>query len=465
MGRCTRWILRGALLALACLPSPTWAQSQTAERLYQEACDAGDASSCGVFALMLETGDGVPRDLARAATLYQRACELGAFAGCANLGVMHESGMGVAQDIERARLLHALACQGGEPLGCERLAALTDPSAANAGQGRGRVRHSATGAPLAGTLVTLGDGTVSAISDSQGFFAIPDLPRGRYPLRADHVGYEVTQGQVDLPFQDELIVLLTPADIEDPSAPGSIVGRVAEDQGGALRNAEVGVAGQPNARALTDNQGRFALAGVEPGTHELQFALLGYESRSVAVVVHPGRTLEIDASLSTDAIEMQPIEVVVRPSYLERNGFYQRQRGYGGRFFDRADLDEIIALDLSDVVRRVPGVVIGQSDRDFNTVATSRRSISWGLDNTFSPDGSGGGIFTQGTTRRSGDNGRPRCVLSIYVDGVLSFDPYLEWINVDLVEAVEVYGSGISAPALFTTGGNSCGAIVVWTRR
>jgi hypothetical protein len=55
-------------------------------------------------------------------------------------------------------------------------------------------------------------------------------------------------------------------------------------------------------------------------------------------------------------------------------------------------------------------------------------------------------------------------VLKIYIDGVPSFDPYLQWINIDLVEAVEVYRSGISAPAMFTTG-NSCGAIVVWTRR
>ena len=114
----------------------------------------------------------------------------------------------------------------------------------------------------------------------------------------------------------------------------------------------------------------------------------------------------------------------------------------------------------------MPGVRIREAaDRDFNTVAQSRRSINWGLDNTFNPDGSGGGVFTQGTTRRSGDNGRPPCVLTLYVDGVPSFDPYLEWINVDLVEAVEVYGNAISAPAMFAAGGNSCGAIVVWTRR
>jgi hypothetical protein len=458
MDRRTRWILGGGLLALPFL-IPSRALSQTAERLYQEACDAGDAASCGVFALMLETGDGVPRDLPRAATLYQRACELGAFAGCANLGVMHESGRGVTQDIERARLLHALACQGGEPLGCERLAALPAANATDADEGRGRVRHAASGTPLAGTLVTLGEGAVSAITDSQGVFLIPDLPSGRYRLRADHVGYEVTEGEVDLPVDEELIVLLTPADIEDPTAPGRIAGRVVEDGGGALRNAEVGISGQPNARALTDNQGRFELTNVEPGTHELQFSLIGYGPRSVPVVVHPGRTLEVDASLATDAIELEPIQVVVRSSYLERSGFYQRERSSMGRFFDRSELDKMLATDLSDVLRRVPGVALRQADdKDFLTVAQSRRSISWGLSGD-------PGIFSPGATRRSGDNGRQPCTLSIYLDGVRSFYPYLEWINVDLVEAVEVYRSGISAPPMFMAPGSSCGTIVLWSRR
>lgn len=131
-----------------------------------------------------------------------------------------------------------------------------------------------------------------------------------------------------------------------------------------------------------------------------------------------------------------------------------------GRFFDRADLDAILATNLSDVLRRVPGVAIRQApDMDFLTIAQSRRSIGWGLSGE-------PGIFTGGATRQSSGNGRQPCTLSIYIDGVRSFYPYLEWaIDMDFVDAVEVYRSGITAPPMFMAPGSSCGTIVLWTRR
>jgi hypothetical protein len=460
---CNCVIVIGAMLTLVCASTP--ASGQSAERLYREACDGGDAVSCNVFGIMYETGDGVPLDAARAASLYERACVLGAFAGCVNLGLLHEAGTGADQDLSRARLLYAMACQGGEPLGCERLEALAAVSVAEPAPAarRGRVRHAATGEPLGGTLIIFGEEGTSTISDSQGFFAIPDLPRGTYRLRADHVGYQVTEGQVVLPFEEELVVLITPGEDEDLSAPGRIQGRVTASRGDGLQNVEISVVGQPSARALTNGQGRFTISGVEPGSHELQLALLGYEPRTVNLIVHPGRLTEVDASLSTDVIELEPIQVVVRSGYLERNGFYRRQRARtgGGRFFERADIEDMGASELSDVVRRVPGLRVSRSG--FSTVAQSRRSISWGLDTNFDPNGQG--IFTRGVQRRSTDNGRPPCVLAVYVDGVPTFDSDLDWLPVSQIQAVEVYSSGLGAPIMFTVGGATCGAVAVWTRR
>jgi hypothetical protein len=323
------------------------------------------------------------------------------------------------------------------------------------------VRHSATGEPLGETLVVVGDQGASTISDSQGFFVIPDLPRGTYRLRADHVGYEITDGQVQLPFEGELIVLMTPGELEDLSVPGRIEGQVIQEQGDGLQNVEISVIGQPDARALTNGQGRFTISGVRPGSHEVRFALLGYAPRTVTLIVHPGRVTEVDASLSTNVIELEPIQVVVRSGYLERNGFYQRQRSRSGRFFDSADIEDIGPSELSDILRRVPGLSISRSG--FSTVAQSRRSISWGLDTNFDPNGQG--VFTQGATRRSTGSGRPPCVLAVYVDGVPTFDTDLDWIPVSQIQAVEVYNSGIGTPIMFTVGGATCGAVAVWTRR
>jgi hypothetical protein len=442
--------------------------AQASELLYQQACDAGDAASCNVFALMLETGSDVPQDLPRAASLYERACGLGAFAGCANLGLMHESGTGVARNIDRARMLHAVACRGGEPIGCERLDALADVTASGAPDGdvrRGRVRHVSTGAPLGETLITVGDGEASALSDPQGFFLIVGLPPGEYPLRAERVGYESSEGRIQVPFEGDLLILMTPGEFEDPGAPGRIEGRVVGDQGDELRNVEVSVVGQPDARALTNGQGRFAIQGIQPGTLEVRFALLGHAQRSATLVVQPGLITEVNAALSTEVIEMAPIEVTVRSSYLERNGFYGRRRMGFGRFFDIRDIEEISPMMLSDVLRRVPGVRIGPGGRrGMDTVAQSRRSIPWGLDpnpgTIFQPvPNAPQDLGQRGYTPDSG------CTLSVYVDGVPSFDSDLDWIPPSWLQAVEVYTSALSTPNLFWAGSPTCGAVVVWTRR
>jgi hypothetical protein len=457
-----RGIVAGTLLALAGTPSLVRGQLST-ERLYQEACDAGDASSCGVFALMLETGDGIPQDLPRAARLYERACVLGAFAGCVNLGLLYEAGTGVPQDIGRARLLHVLACQGGEPLGCERLDALADGNASTTGaaSGGGRVRHAATGVPLSDALVMIGEEGHSTMSDVQGFFTIPDLSDGEYRIRVDRLGYEIIEGRVELPFDGELIVLMTPGDIVDLSVPGRIEGRVTATNGDGLRNVDISVVGRADARALTNGQGRFAISGVEAGSHEVRFALLGHVERTVALVVHPSRTTVVEAELSVEPIELEPIQVVVRSGYLERNGFYQRQRSGWGSFFDSGDIEDMVATELSDVLRRVPGVRLARNG--FSTVAQTRRSIAWGLDQNFNPAGQG--IFTRGAAERLMGNGRPPCTLAVYLDGVPTFDSDLDWIPVSQIDAVEVYTGGISTPIMFLWQGGQCGAVAVWTRR
>jgi TPR repeat protein len=100
------------------------AAAQNAESLYQGACDGGDVAACSVLALMFETGQGMPRDLARAAAVYGQACELGDLEGCTILGSMYDTGQGVTRDRARAVSLHERACDGGEPVGCENLAVL-----------------------------------------------------------------------------------------------------------------------------------------------------------------------------------------------------------------------------------------------------------------------------------------------------------------------------------------------------
>jgi len=110
-------LLAATLLGLLAAP----AVAQDPEALYGAACDAGDRDACGVLALMLETGQGIGRDLAKAASRYGQACQLGDMEGCTILGSMYVSGQGVQRDLARAVSLHERACDGGELAGCESL--------------------------------------------------------------------------------------------------------------------------------------------------------------------------------------------------------------------------------------------------------------------------------------------------------------------------------------------------------
>jgi acetolactate synthase regulatory subunit len=164
---------------------------------------------------------------------------------------------------------------------------------------------------------------------------------------------------------------------------------------------------------------------------EVQFTHLGYASRTTTLILQAGKTVEINASMSAQPIELEPIEVTVRSAYLERNGFYRRSRLWGKQF-TRADLDLINPTYLSDIIWRVPGVTVQR--RGFQAVAVSGRGTSLSLG---------------------------RCVLPVYVDGVRSFDADLDQFPPTWIEAMEVY-HGISTPIQY--GFNSCGVVLIWTR-
>jgi hypothetical protein len=67
------------------------------------------------------TGDGVPKDYAKAAKFDEKACDGGIAHGCYRLGVAFDGGEGVKQDPARAVALFQQACDGGDAQGCKNL--------------------------------------------------------------------------------------------------------------------------------------------------------------------------------------------------------------------------------------------------------------------------------------------------------------------------------------------------------
>lgn len=412
---------------------PGTAASQDAQQRYQDACDDGTLASCTILAMMYERGAGVEQDAGRAAALYATACEGGVLGACTNLGRLHENGVGVGRSPVLAAELYRRACAGGEALACNLLEALERNAASPVGGffKAGRVEDAETGDALPDAVVDLPSLGIRAISDRSGRVELGRLPAGRYGIVVERFGYESVSGEIDVPGDAEFLILLPEASVSDPFAPGRIVGRVsAEDGTQGLSGVEIAIG--DTSRTLSNAEGAFVLTDVAPGLLEIRFAYLGYATRATTVVLQPGATVELSARMSTEAIELDPIEVTVRSRYLERSGFYRRaQRGWGTHFTSET-IERLSPIFVSDLVRgRVPGVRV-QYNREA-TYAMSRRANSMSLG---------------------------PCTLPVYVDGAPTFDNELDRLNPESIEAMEVY-HGAGTPIEY----GDCGVVLIWTRR
>jgi len=384
---------------------------------------------------MYERGAGVEENLGRAAALYESACEGGQLRACINLALLLESGRGVGRNPVRAASLYRQVCAGGESMGCDLLARLERTvSTSGLGQFRktGRVEDAESGVVLRDAVVEVPSLGIRVISDASGGVDLGRLPEGRYGIVAERFGYESVSGQVDVPGNADFVVQLFRASVGDSFVPGRVVGRVfTEDGSQGLANVEVS-GGDPEVRAFSGPEGRFALERVPGGLVEVRFALLGYETRGASVVLQPGATVEMSVNLATRAIELAPIEVTVRSGYLERSGFYRRAQKGWGTHFSPDDIARIDPLYTSDLIRgRVPGVrVVFEREA---TYAVSGRAES----------------LSQGP-----------CRMPVYVDGVPEFDDELDRLGPQWIEAMEVY-HGAGTPIEY----GGCGVILIWTNR
>ena len=136
-------------------------------------------------------------------------------------------------------------------------------------------------------------------------------------------------------------------------------------------------------------------------------------------------------------VELSPVEVVSRRDEgLQKVGYLDRKKtSAGGYFLGPEQLEKRNALKFSDILRTTPGIRVSESNGQ--AMISSTRS-------------------TQG-------NG---CV-TMYVDGAQwqQIEPgdLDSFVQPNEVAAVEVY-SGASVPAQFSTVGQGCAAVVVWTK-
>jgi TonB-linked SusC/RagA family outer membrane protein len=118
-----------------------------------------------------------------------------------------------------------------------------------------------------------------------------------------------------------LVVLLTPLSAWAQQR-GTVTGRVTDRATNApLIGAQIVVAGT-TLGALTNQDGRFAIAQVPAGQHEVRVTIIGYKGAGEQVTVAAGATATVDFQLTQTAVEIEGVVVTA-------TGQEQRQREIG----------------------------------------------------------------------------------------------------------------------------------------
>jgi hypothetical protein len=215
--------------------------------------------------------------------------------------------------------------------------------------------------------------------------------------------------------------------------PGRIVGRVVDHKSGkGIAGARVGIR-ESQIQTITDNAGAFTLTEVPAGMQALEAELIGYETRSAQIRVLSRETIETEVRLSTQPINLPPLEVTVRSGRLVGVGFYDRRDEFGaqGRFITRVDIEKKNAQLFTDLLYNQHGIKV--------------EYVGAGVRRVFINRGVG-------------------CTPMLWLDGMVIDNTNFDVIRPEVVEGVEIY-IGANVPLQFHYAASDCGVIAVWTRR
>jgi len=280
-------------------------------------------------------------------------------------------------------------------------------------------------------------------SDAKGSYAICGVPTD-VNLRMRAATDSSASGLIDLPA---LGLRVQRRDISvgrttsRATRRGTIAGFVTDTLGRPIANARLVSDEVPETR--TDTAGRFTVREVPAGTRQLEVMSIGMVAQSLAVDVLPGDTTRVSVGLR----RINQLEAVrITASAVQRRalrGIDERKRFAFGKIID------------STVIGGMGTIVGALFSMPSVEVEHGRRSSDFW-------------ITLPGI-------GRGRCLALLYVDGVrqrgfrddaASAYDILSSLHTDEIAAIEVYPRAYSMPAEFMgSGGEQCGAVVVWTKQ
>ena len=318
----------------------------------------------------------------------------------------------------------------------------------------GKVLDAYTDRPIEGVVVEILETGFRLTTDAQGRFDLLNMAVGTYRLELSHPRYHSAGGSFRIMRPGEFTTRLEPLELEGEGLVTGISGVVTDGPGGSPVSGASIFVDDPSARssARTDARGRFILDDLSPGPAQVEFAQIGYATRTETIDVVPGRVTNVRVALSPDPVELAPIEIAVerREIALQGVGFYDRREEGFAEFIDREAIEAMGPAETTDIFTRLPGVEMyadPDSPMDRYIVLRGGRQSSF----------------------MSGPYGR--CFPRVYLDGLVvaqgGDDPAAldRFIDPSALAGAEVFPTSAGVPAQYGGTGASCGVVLLWTRR
>ncbi|MEM1214549.1 MAG: carboxypeptidase-like regulatory domain-containing protein, partial [Bacteroidota bacterium] len=145
---------------------------------------------------------------------------------------------------------------------------------------------------------------------------------------------------------------------------GIVTGTINDLDGSPMEFANVSLAGTTLGQT-TDKNGNYRIAGVAAGEYNLLVTSVGYEDETRPITLAAGQTLTVDVQFTTDAIDLQSVEITGRRaiSYQNKETYSATKTGMLIKdaptaidFVTKELILDQAAFSLNDVLKNVAGV-------------------------------------------------------------------------------------------------------------
>ena len=222
-------------------------------------------------------------------------------------------------------------------------------------------------------------------------------------------------------------------------AVGAVSGLVRGEDGVVLGDVEI-MNPQTGKLARSDSLGLFLLNGLPAGKIELRFRRLSYSPVTATIDVEAEDTTAVIVTLRVVAQQLNAVIVLDTPGRLrDYSGFEGRRKQGIGHFITRAEIEARRPLQLSDMMRTIPGAALAPTS--VGTASTLRFG-------------------------RSLNSLKPNCAPLYWIDGIRAIGLNIDDVPPGDVEGIELYAGAAGLPPRFHQGREdvSCGTVVIWTR-